>query len=92
MKQGKPQVIFPGDWIVYIINRESHWEKRLGRVMAITEDGCLNVAYGHERWNPQEAKEVFYTETIELKRVIKKYPRFAVLPIPGKVEDEDFEA
>lgn len=90
MKQGKPQVIFPGDWIEYVIDREGHWERRLGRVMEITDEGYLYVAYGQSRWNPHEAEQTFYTEMIELKRVLKRYSRFMVLPIPGKVEDEEF--
>jgi len=75
------EVIFPGDWIKYAAteSRNSYpsFKTNIGRVIRIEEDGCLIVSIDFART----------TRYVPISRVIKKYPRFTVLPISGKVED-----
>jgi len=75
------EVIFPGDWIKYVAEEGDTYplfKTNIGRVIRIEEDGCLIVTIDFART----------TRYVPISRVIKKYSRFMVLPIPGKVEDD----
>jgi len=72
-------VVFPGDWIEYISEGSSgSFVIKIGRVLEIREDGLLKVSHRFDSSH----------RLVRIKRVVKKYPRFMVLPIPGKIKDE----
>jgi len=77
-RKHKVQVIFPGDWVEYIHLDYNRLVKKMGRVLEIMADGTLVVC-----------SDSFITRSnVPVWRVIKKYPRFMVLPVPGKIKDE----
>lgn len=87
MREEKPVVIFPGDWIEYIVTDDGRHETRVGMVLEISEDLGLKVSTGaRDNWTPSEK---WYATHVNLDRVIRRFPRFAVLPIPGKLEEKE---
>jgi len=88
MKKEKPQVLFPGDWIEYVeINDDHKHERKIGMITEITDDLDLIVSTGsYNRWKSEGS---WTTTMIGISQVIKKFPHFAVFPLPGKIKDDE---
>jgi len=83
-KEPEVQIIFPGDWIKFIGLEEKSFVFRIGKVIEINEDLSLTVAFGAR--NQWDLEGEWFQMDLSLDLVIKKYPRFGVVPIPGKRE------
>lgn len=90
LRKPKEEIIFPGDWIEYVTISGNRHEKKIGKVLEINKDLQLIVSYGAStEWSKPKD---WWTKIIDIRNVIKKYPRFGILPIPGKIKElEDIE-